>query len=433
MSYADVAEVTMPAVVNISTDKVVDSGWVHPFMEDPFFRRFFDSPRDNRERIQRSLGSGVVVSADGYILTNNHVVEKAKEIRVSFANNEEYKAEVIGGDPSTDVALIKIDAEDLAFLRFYYSDALRVGDQVMAIGNPFGLGQTVTLGIVSALGRNIGLIDYEDLIQTDATINPGNSGGALVNLQGELVGMNTAILSRTGGSQGIGFAIPAMMAERVMTALRDHGKVERAWLGVMIQDVDQNLAKSLGLDKPGGVLISQVNEDTPAEKAGLQEGDIILAVDGNEVNSRSSLRNKISLLPVGHKARLKVLREDEQMEIVAKLEEFPEEVQVAAGSGPGAELVDSIDGVTVRELTPQRRRMAGVPDDIEGIIVVDVDPATPAARERLEAGDVILEVNKVPVSGLEDFEQALGEDKDKPILLRVYKPQGGRIFMAIPR
>ena len=436
LSYADVAEIAMPAVVNISADKVVENqGWVHPFMDDPFFRRFFGQPRDDRsQRAERSLGSGVVVSADGYILTNSHVVEKASRILVSFSSNEEYEAELVGSDPQTDVALIRIEADDLAYVRFADSSSLRIGDQVMAIGNPFGLGQTVTLGIVSALGRSIGLIDYEDMIQTDATINPGNSGGALVNLQGELVGMNTAILSRSGGSQGIGFAIPSNMARRISDALQEHGKVERAWLGVLIQDVDQSMANYHGLDRPRGVLISDVNADTPAEKAGLEEGDIVLAVDGEEVNSRNALRNKVSLLPVGHEARLRILRDGKERNVTVELGALPETARTAGrGVSPGEDQ-DGIEGITVRELTEQFRRMADVPDDVSGVFVSEVDPASPAAREGLERGDVILEIDKESVGDLDDYQRLLKSGGEKPILLRVLKSGGrGRLFMAIPR
>jgi serine protease Do len=434
-SYADVASIAMPAVVNISSTKVVDrSVMMHPWFDDPFFRRFFGVPRDDgRERIERSLGSGIVVSSDGYILTNNHVIEKAKDILVSFQNNEEHKAEVIGADPRTDVALLKIEAKDLPYIRFDVADDLRVGDQVMAIGNPFGLGQTVTLGIVSAVGRSIGLIDYEDLIQTDATINPGNSGGALVNMNGQLIGMNTAILSRSGGSQGIGFAIPADMARHVMESLRDSGKVERAWLGVMIQNVDQSMAEYHGLDKPQGVLISNVNKDTPAEKAGLQEGDIILAVDGETVNSMNSLRNKISLSPIGHKAKLSIWRDNKQRDVTVELAALPEDEQVVMGRSGDREIDEGIDGVTVAQLSPERRRMAEIPDDIDGVIVTDVDPASNAAREGLSRGDVIMEIAREPVKDLDDYQELVGKDTSKPILLRVFDQRGGRIFMAIPR
>lgn len=436
LSYADVAEIAMPAVVNISTDKVVENeGWVHPFMDDPIFRRFFDVPRNQgRERVQRSLGSGVIISRDGYIMTNNHVVERASSIRVSFQNNEEYEAEIIGADPHTDVALIKIDADDLDYVRFANSTGLRIGEQVMAIGNPFGLGQTVTLGIVSALGRSIGLIEYEDLIQTDAAINMGNSGGALVNMRGELIGMNTAILSRTGGSQGIGFAIPSSMAERIVGSLRDSGRVERAWLGVTVRDVDQSLAEALDLGRPRGVLINTVNADTPAEKAGLKDGDVIISVDGQEVNSTSRLRSIVSLSPIGHEARLDLLRDGKEKRITVKLAKLPEENLAAASPDRGTEISDGIEGVTVRQLTSRFRRMSDIPDDIEGVFVSNVERRSKASREGLESGDVILEIAREAVLDLDDYQRLVGKDEDKPILLRVYKPQsGGRIFMAIPR
>jgi serine protease Do len=436
LSPADVAEVTMPAVVNISTDKVVESNWQHPFMDDPFFRRFFGPPRgEGQERVERSLGSGVVISPDGYILTNSHVVEMASKIRITFEGNEEYEAEVIGTDPQTDVALIKIDADNLPHLKFGDSDALRIGEEVMAIGNPFGLGQTVTKGIVSAIGRSIGLIDYEDLIQTDATINPGNSGGALVNLRGELVGMSTAIVSRSGGSQGIGFAIPSNMALQIMDSLRDHGKVVRAWLGVTIREVNQSIADYYGMDRPRGVLINSVNEDTPAERAGLREGDIILSVDSEPIESVSELRNLVSLSPVGEEVDLRVLRDGREKSIGVTLDELPAEAMLAStGESIGGEDDGGIEGVKVHSLTPQRRRLTEVPDDIEGVLVVDVDRRSNASREGLAAGDVIVEVNKKKVEDVSDYRRLVKQEDDKPILLRVYKPQsGGLLFMAIPR
>ena len=328
-SYADIAEKTMPAVVNISTDKVVDMSQAHPFMDDPMFRRFFNMPDDdthNQERVERSLGSGVVISSDGYILTNNHVVENATKIIVKFNSEKEYTAEVVGADPPTDVALIKIDAENLPSIEVADSDALRIGDQVMAIGNPFGVGQTVTLGIVSALGRNIGLMDYSDLIQTDASINPGNSGGALVNMNGQLVGMNAAILSRSGGSQGVGFAIPTNMAMRIVESLRTDGSVQRAYLGVLPQAVDQTMADYYGMDLPRGVLIAQVNPDTPAEEAGLENGDIILSVDGDEIKNPSMLRNVISLSEVGQTVDLAIVRDGKEKHVPVKLGVLPDQV-----------------------------------------------------------------------------------------------------------
>ena len=440
-SYADVAEITMPAVVNISTDKMVDNSAQQPFMDDPAFRRFFNMPDDdvhnNPEQMERSLGSGIVISSDGYILTNNHVVENASKIRVTFLGDKEYEAEIIGTDPPTDVALIKIDATNLPIIHIGDSDILRIGDQVMAIGNPFGVGQTVTLGIVSALGRNIGLMDYSDLIQTDASINPGNSGGALVDMQGRLVGMNAAILSRSGGSQGIGFAIPTSMAMKIVNSLRETGTVQRAYLGVLPQPVDQSMADYYGMDSPRGVLVTQVNEDTPADKAGLQDGDIILSVDGRAIKNPSMLRNVISLSEVGQKVDLAIVREGKEKNVAVTLEKFPDPEQLATG-----DVVDEPDedetlaGVVVREMTERMRTMMGdaLPEDMTGLLVTGVEQTSNAASEGLAEGDIILEVGREPVTSLKDFQAALGENTDRPVFLKVFKPrQAQNIFIAVPR
>ena len=433
---ADVAEMTMPAVVNINTDKVVEMK-SHPFMDDPFFRRFFDQQQGdgNTEHIERSLGSGVVISADGYIVTNNHVVENAESIRVAFNDRETYQAEIIGTDPQTDVALIKINPDhDLPYLEFGDSDALRIGERVMAVGNPFGVGQTVTMGIVSAKGRSIGLMAYEDHIQTDAAINPGNSGGALVNMRGDVVGINSAILSRSGGSQGIGFAIPAKLVERILTSLREDGEVKRAWLGVQVQPVNQAIADYYELDKPAGVLVARVNEDTPAEKAGLEEGDIIMTVDGKRVDTVSQLRNTISLLPIGHKAELELQRDGKDITKIVKLEEYVLDEQAATTRPEDHSADDGIEGVTVRELNEQLRAHGKVPEEIDGLMVVEVDQRSKAAREGLARGDIIIELNTEPVSNLKDYREAAKDGGDRPYLLRVYRPRTeGRIFLAIPR
>ncbi len=433
LDTADVAEMAMPAVVNINTDKMVDPA-DNPLMNDPMFRRFFDIP-EHRERRERSLGSGVVISADGFIVTNNHVVEDADVINVTFNSRETYEAELIGTDPQTDVALIKIEpGRELPYVEFGDSDALRIGERVMAVGNPFGVGQTVTLGIVSAKGRSIGLMDYEDHIQTDASINPGNSGGALVNMRGEVVGINSAILSRSGGSQGIGFAIPANMVQRILDSLRDDGEVRRAWLGVQVQDVNQAIADYYGLARPQGVLVARVNEDTPAEKAGLEEGDVILAVDDRQVDSVAQLRNTVSLLPVGHEAKLRIMRGDDTVTRTVELAELPSQPTVASNRGGGPTDEDAIEGVSVRALTDQLRARADVPDDVEGLLVVEIDAGSRAAREGLRRGDVILEVNTRQVTSVDAYRDALGQGKDRPILLRVYRPASdGRIFLAIPR
>ncbi len=433
LNAAEVAELTMPSVVNISTDKVVENNLQHPFMNDPFFRRFFDVP-EGQERVQNTLGSGVVISEDGYILTANHVVEKASKIRVSFQGNEEYEAEIVGADPQTDVALIKVDKKDLPYLELGNSDALRIGEEVMAIGNPFGVGQTVTKGIVSAKGRSIGLIDYEDLIQTDATINPGNSGGALVNMYGELVGMNTAILSRSGGSQGIGFAVPSNMADRILASLRDGGSVQRAWIGIRMGVVNQAMASYYDMDRPRGVLVDAVTEDSPAEDAGIQEGDIILAVDGTEVNTMSQLRNKVSLAGIGHEAEVDILRGGKEKHFEVKLAALPDQDELASEARQEEDSAEVIEGVTVRAINERIRQHAGLPDEIDGLIVAEVERLSNAATQGLARGDVILKVGGETVSDLEEFADQIAKNTDRPIFLRVYVARTGReTFMAIPR
>jgi serine protease Do len=439
-SYADVAERTMPAVVNIATDKPADSDFQHPFMDDPTFRRFFNMPDDEthrgQDRVERSMGSGIVISSDGYILTNNHVVENATKIKVTFEGEREYEAKIIGTDPPTDVALLKIEAKGLPTIEVADSAKLRIGDQVMAIGNPFGVGQTITMGIVSALGRNIGLTDYADFIQTDASINPGNSGGALVNMEGKLVGMNSAILSRSGGSMGIGFSIPANMAMKVVASLKADGEVKRAYLGVLPQPVDQSLADYYGMDKPRGVLVAQVNDDTPAAAAGVKEGDIILSVDGRPINTPNALRNLISLSEVGHPAKVQVLREGKEREIVVKLGRLPDQ-QVAANApavqGDNADDT-TLAGVSVRPLNDRLRAMASIPETVQGLLVMEVTATSNAAGEGLEEGDVIVEVNRMPVNSLAEFQTALARTPDKPVFMRVYKQQVRQnVFLAVPR
>ncbi len=435
---ADVAEKVMPAVVNLNTDKLVERR-AHPFFDDPFFRRFFDIPDggDNqRQRLERSLGSGVVISADGYIVTNNHVVENAESIRITFNDRETFDAEVVGTDPQTDLALLKIKVNrPLPHVSFGDSDHLRVGERVLAVGNPFGVGQTVTMGIVSAKGRSIGLMEYEDHIQTDASINPGNSGGALVNMRGEVIGINSAILSRSGGSQGIGFAIPANMVQRIIAELKDEGAVTRAWLGVNIQGVTQAEAERAGLPRPQGVLVSSVTAGAPADKAGLKELDIILAINDKPVDTTQQLRNTVSLQPVGQEVELSLWREGKTITRKVKLEALPDQDQVATRRGTGPTADDGLEGVTVRELTPQLRSRASIPEDVNGLLVVDVDQRSRAAREGLARGDVIMEINRREVGSLREYREAMTRDANRPVLLRVYKPQGqgARIFITIPR
>jgi serine protease Do len=438
-SYADVAALTMPAVVNIATDKPTDAGFQHPFMDDPTFRRFFNMPDDEnhggQERVERSMGSGIVISSDGYILTNNHVVENATKIKVTFEGDREYEAKIIGTDPPTDVALLKIEARGLPVIEAADSSKLRIGDQVMAIGNPFGVGQTITMGIVSAMGRNIGLTDYADFIQTDASINPGNSGGALVNMEGKLVGMNSAILSRSGGSMGIGFAIPAGMAMKVVGSLKSDGEVKRAYLGVLPQAVDQSMADYYGMERPRGVLVAQVNDDTPAAAAGLKEGDIILSVDGRPINTPNALRNLISLSDVGHSANVHLLRDGKERDIAVKLGRLPETaVATNAPARPDNIEETTLAGVSVRPLNDRVRQMAGLGPDVKGLLVASVKATSNAAAEGLAEGDIIVEVNRMPVTSMDELQTALARTPDRPVFMRVYKPQAKQsVFLAVPR
>lgn len=434
-SYADVADAAMPGVVNISTDKVVELPTNHPMLEDPFFRRFFGVPdgERGRERVERSLGSGVIISEDGYILTCAHVVEKASKIRVVLAEEREYEAEIVGQDSATDVALIKIETDEpLPYVRFGDSQALRIGDQVMAIGNPFGVGQTVTLGIVSAQSRAIGMMAYEDFIQTDASINPGNSGGALVNMRGELVGVNSAIMSRSGSSSGVGFAIPAHMARRIMEQLREHGEVKRAWLGVITAEVDQTMAEALGMERPRGVLMSEVNADTPAEKAGIKEGDVILQVDGKPVDSISQLRNTISLAGVGHECDLLILREGKEKRLTVKLAEMPSDLTASRSTREGRTSDEGLDGVTVSEITDAVRRQLELDEDLRGVVVTDVERTSNAWHRGLRQGDVIIEVARKTVEGLDDYEELIQINPDRPVLLKVQRGEQS-LMIAVPR
>jgi len=329
-SLSAVAQRTMPAVVNIASTRVYqtrDELPPSPLLQDPFFReffgddffRFFGVPQ---ERVERSLGSGVIVTEDGYIITNNHVVSEATQVTVSLADKREFEAKVIGTDPKTDVAILKIDGTELPLIPLGNSDTARVGDIVLAIGNPFGIGQTVTMGIISATGRShVGIADYEDFIQTDAAINPGNSGGALVDIKGDLVGINTAIISRSGGYQGIGFAIPTNIAKGVLDAIVEHGRIIRGWLGVSVQEVTQQIAEEFGLKKPGGALIVEVSFRSPAAKAGLRRGDIIVRYEDEEIAEATALRKLIADTPINKKVALTVWRDKRTTQVTVVIKE----------------------------------------------------------------------------------------------------------------
>jgi len=400
-SLAPMLESVTPAVVNISTRgriTVEDS----PLLRDPFFRHFFDVPRRPRERVTQSLGSGVVVDAKrGYILTNSHVIDKADEITVTLRDERKLSAKLIGADRETDVAVIQVDAKNLSQLQFADSDKLRVGDFAIAIGNPFGLGQTVTSGIVSALGRSgLGIEGYEDFIQTDASINPGNSGGALVNLRGELIGINTAIISpggSNGGNVGIGFAIPINMAEEVMLQLIEFGEVKRGRLGVYVQDLTPELAAAFGMAQREGAVISQIVEDSPAHKAGLKSGDIIIGVNGKPVDNSADLRNYIGLLRAGQKISMKVVHNGKKKTVTALI--TAQETMKMAG-----EKISSVFSGAVLALA---EHVGSLVEGSAGVYVHSVERGSPAWEAGLKKDDFIVSVNRIKVRNFHEFKKAL--------------------------
>ncbi|MBC8412365.1 DegQ family serine endoprotease, partial [bacterium] len=407
-ALAEVAERVKPAVVNIATVKTetLTGSSENPLLNDPFFRRFFgDQHRDHRaprEKKSASLGSGVIISSDGYILTNNHVVQDADEIKVLLSDKREFTGRLIGSDPKTDISVIKIDADNLSFLKMGESSNLRIGELVLAVGNPFGLNQTITMGIVSAVGRaNVGIADYEDFIQTDAAINPGNSGGALVNIRGELVGINTAIFSTTGGYQGIGFAIPSKMAGAVMSSLIEHGRGVRGWLGVSVQPITHELAQQFHLDKDYGTLVADVVEGSPAAKAGIMRGDVIIAFDGQDVGEPYTLRNMSAGTVPGTEAELKLIRNRETLVLSVTIEEIPSDTQVKAST-----VTNALSAVSVQDLTPDIFRQLGLPDKIRGVVVTGIKPGSPA-EGALMPGDILLEVNRRAIPGISDYDASM--------------------------
>ncbi len=405
-SLAPILEDVTPAVVNVHTRTRVQVR-SSPFFDDPFFRRFFDFPSVPRERVQQSLGSGVVVDADaGFILTNNHVIDGAEDIAVTLKDGREYSAEFVGSDRDTDLAVIRIDADSLHELPLSDSDRLRVGDFVVAVGNPFGLGQTVTSGIVSALGRS-GLrgLEYQNFIQTDASINPGNSGGALIDLRGRLVGINTAIFTPSGGNVGIGFAIPASTAEYVMAQLVEYGEVRRGSFGVEVQDIDSDLRDALDLDDQNGAVITRVKDGSALHEAGLRAGDVIVGVDQREVRNSRSLRNIEGLLAVGSQVRVSYLREGREHEVEVRIEEDLD-ARIA-----GHRLDERMEGMLLVRI-PDRSRM-------QGVLIEEVRRNTTAWEAGLRAGDVVVAINRQAVRNLGELRAQFPISEDRELALEI--------------
>jgi len=432
VSIADIAERALPSVVNISLTKVSH----HAAGPMPF--PFFFGPPDSGEQREQGMGSGVIISSDGTIVTNNHVVSDSTEIKVTTYDKREFDATVVGTDPKSDMAVIKIKGpvSGLKPIEFGDSSRLRLGDVVLAIGNPFGVGQTVTMGIVSAKGRaDLGIVDYEDFIQTDAAINPGNSGGALVNMEGQLVGVNTAILSRSGGYQGIGFAIPTNMALPITDALKKSGRVARGWLGVGVQEVDREIATAMKLPVASGVLISDVRAGTPAAKAGLKRGDVVTKLDGRPVSSVGQFRNTIALLGAGRQANFELVRDGKSQALSVALGEMPNDSPPGAsapenGNAPSGG--SSLDGITLEELRPENRQAFSVPAEIKrGVVITRLNPNSAAARAGLRPGDVLLEVNRTPVDTLAKFQENYGKAKG-PVLLLVNR-RGSTVYLVVRR
>ncbi len=415
-SLAPMLERTTPAVVNISTTgKVVVRD---PFFDDPFFRRFFDVPQQRRERRTTGLGSGVIIDAhNGYVITNSHVIDKAQDIVVTLEDGQRFDAQVIGKDPGADIAVIQIDAANLKEIPLGDSDVLRQGDFVVAIGNPFGLGQTVTSGIVSALGRSgLGIESYEDFIQTDASINPGNSGGALVNLRGELIGINTAIYGPSGGNVGIGFAIPMNMAKKITEQLIEYGEVKRGRLGFSAQDLTPELAEAFGITHKKGVVVARVEADSPADKAEMKVGDVIVSVNGRDVQSSAQVRNEIGLLRIGNRVKIGILRNGKSRTLIATVED---------------QVIDTIQGEKLSKLLAgaifseeQEHPARGTNS---GIAVISVSGK--AASAGLRKGDIIISVNKQRVKTIRDMKTAIQRNKSA-VLLNIQRDSRG-LFLLI--
>ncbi len=442
-SFAPVVKRAMPAVVNISSSKVVKAQQMPRGMfDDPMFRQFFGGrlPEMQQPKSQRetSLGSGVVVSPDGYIITNNHVVDGATDVKVSFYDKSEYPAKIVGTDKYADIAVLKVNRTGLSTLPFGDSSKAQVGDVVLAMGEPFGLRGTVTMGIISAMGRGgLGIERFEDFIQTDTAINQGNSGGALIDTRGELVGINTAILGgESGGNQGIGFAIPANLARTEMDQILKHGKVTRGFMGILPQELTPDMAKEFNMTNGHGVLIAQVTPDSPAAKAGLKVGDVITSINGDPVEDVNSFRLVVAGFAPATKIDLKVNREGKTLDVPVTLTEYNMEANNGQGGSegvPGKGEKGALKGVSVEAITPELRQQMQLPDSVKGgVVITDLDDDAPAAAVGLQPGDVILQVNHRPVNTVAEFNSTVkaGASKDSTLLL--VKHGAAEAFLVVP-
>jgi serine protease Do len=419
--FSPIVKKTGPSVVSITSTSIMKAADDGDSLSQ-LFRGFPgfempDNPQFRGPRKQQAAGSGVIMTSDGYILTNHHVVDSATKVHVVLSDKREFDAKVVGTDSDADIAVIKVDATGLPAVTIGDSSRVEVGDVALAIGNPFALGQTVTMGIVSALGRTgLGIEAYENFIQTDAAVNPGNSGGALVNTRGELIGINTAILSESGGNQGIGFAIPSNMARSLMNQIKDHGKVTRGYIGIVPQDLTPQLASSFGIKDTKGALVSFVEDNSPAANAGMQRGDVIREVNGKAINDQGELRNQIAELEPGNTLSLKVLRNGAEKTLSVKVAARPVETASKSAPVPDAGTSGKL-GVAIQDLNPQIARQLGLPPSVTGVVVTQVQPDSPAADAGLKRGDVVQEVNRQPVKSASDFKNAVSQSAKSFLLL----------------